>query len=158
MNTSANPTSTATLMERVLYEVKRVVVGQDRFLERVMIAMLAQGYLLVEGKPETGGDALSMTYDFGYLASSAIFVVPMVLLIAAQIRADIEEARRLGADLFLSIHADSEEGSDGRGASRRHGDKYGTEHECGTRRGSRAASGPAGASAPCRIEGRAGNG
>ncbi len=37
---------------------------------------------------ETGGDALSMTYDFGYLASSAIFVVPMVLLIAAQIRAD----------------------------------------------------------------------
>ena len=43
--------STATLMERVLYEVKRVVVGQDRFLERVLIAMLAQGHLLVEGVP-----------------------------------------------------------------------------------------------------------
>ncbi len=42
---------TATLMERVLYEVKRVVVGQDRFLERVMVAMLAQGHLLVEGVP-----------------------------------------------------------------------------------------------------------
>ena len=39
------------LMERVLYEVKRVVVGQDRFLERVMIALLAQGHLLVEGVP-----------------------------------------------------------------------------------------------------------
>lgn len=39
------------LMERVLYEVKRVVVGQDRFLERVMVAMLAQGHLLVEGVP-----------------------------------------------------------------------------------------------------------
>jgi MoxR-like ATPase len=43
--------STATLMERVLYEVKRVVVGQDRFLERVLIALLAQGHLLVEGVP-----------------------------------------------------------------------------------------------------------
>jgi len=41
----------APLMEQILYEVKRVVVGQDRFLERVMIAMLAQGHLLVEGVP-----------------------------------------------------------------------------------------------------------
>ena len=39
------------LMERILYEVKKVVVGQDHFLERVMIAMLAQGHLLVEGVP-----------------------------------------------------------------------------------------------------------
>ena len=43
--------NTATLMEQILYEVKRVVVGQDRFLERVMVAMLAQGHLLVEGVP-----------------------------------------------------------------------------------------------------------
>ena len=42
---------TAQLMEKILYEVKRVVVGQDRFLERVMVAMLAQGHLLVEGVP-----------------------------------------------------------------------------------------------------------
>jgi MoxR-like ATPase len=42
---------TAALMERVLYEVKRVVVGQDRFLERVLVAMLSQGHLLVEGVP-----------------------------------------------------------------------------------------------------------
>ena len=41
----------ANLMERILYEVKRVVVGQDRFLERVMVALLAQGHLLVEGVP-----------------------------------------------------------------------------------------------------------
>ena len=45
------PQNTATLMERILYEVKRVVVGQDKFLERVMVAMLAQGHLLVEGVP-----------------------------------------------------------------------------------------------------------
>ena len=41
----------ACLMERVLYEVKRVVVGQDHFLERVLVAILAQGHLLVEGVP-----------------------------------------------------------------------------------------------------------
>src|SRR5690606_6017687 len=41
----------ANLMERVLYEVKRVVVGQDHFLERVLGAILAQGHLLVEGVP-----------------------------------------------------------------------------------------------------------
>jgi MoxR-like ATPase len=41
----------ATLMEQILYEVKRIVVGQDHFLERVMVALLAQGHLLVEGVP-----------------------------------------------------------------------------------------------------------
>jgi predicted ATPase with chaperone activity len=41
----------ATLMERILYEVKKVVVGQDHFLERVLVATLAQGHLLVEGVP-----------------------------------------------------------------------------------------------------------
>ena len=45
-NSSAN-----RLMEDLLYEVKRVVVGQDVFLERVLIALLAQGHLLVEGAP-----------------------------------------------------------------------------------------------------------
>ncbi len=40
-----------SLMERILYEVKKVVVGQDHFLERVMVAMLAGGHLLVEGVP-----------------------------------------------------------------------------------------------------------
>jgi MoxR-like ATPase len=49
--TSRTDSATAQLMEQILYEVKRVVVGQDRFLERVMVAMLAQGHLLVEGVP-----------------------------------------------------------------------------------------------------------
>ena len=51
MDTSPATRETAQLMEQILYEVKRVVVGQDRFLERVMVAMLAQGHLLVEGVP-----------------------------------------------------------------------------------------------------------
>lgn len=36
---------------------------------------------------ETGGDTLSMTYEMGYLLSSAIFIVPLVVLIIAQVRA-----------------------------------------------------------------------
>ena len=48
---ATNREETAELMEKILYEVKRVVVGQDRFLERVMVAILAQGHLLVEGVP-----------------------------------------------------------------------------------------------------------
>jgi MoxR-like ATPase len=38
-------------LEHLLYEVKKIVVGQDHFLERVMIALLAGGHLLVEGVP-----------------------------------------------------------------------------------------------------------
>ena len=51
MSTPSDTPQAATLMEQILFEVKRVVVGQDRFLERVMVAMLAQGHLLVEGVP-----------------------------------------------------------------------------------------------------------
>ena len=51
IESQSSHTESAALMERVLYEVKRVVVGQDRFLERVMVALLAQGHLLVEGVP-----------------------------------------------------------------------------------------------------------
>jgi len=38
-------------MERVLYEVKKVIVGQDHLLERLAVALLARGHLLVEGVP-----------------------------------------------------------------------------------------------------------
>src|SRR5215813_9175216 len=38
-------------LEHLLYEVKKVVVGQDHFLERVLVALLANGHLLVEGVP-----------------------------------------------------------------------------------------------------------
>ena len=51
MNQETNHKEVAALMERILYEVKKVIVGQDRFLERVLVAVLAQGHLLVEGVP-----------------------------------------------------------------------------------------------------------
>ncbi len=38
-------------MEQVLFEVKKVIVGQDVLLERLAIALLSQGHLLVEGVP-----------------------------------------------------------------------------------------------------------
>jgi len=41
----------APLMEQVLYEVKKVIVGQDHLLERVLVAILSEGHLLVEGVP-----------------------------------------------------------------------------------------------------------
>jgi MoxR-like ATPase len=38
-------------VERVLYEVKKVIVGQDHLLERLAVALLARGHILVEGVP-----------------------------------------------------------------------------------------------------------
>jgi MoxR-like ATPase len=38
-------------MRKVLYEIKKVIVGQDYLLERVLVALLAGGHLLVEGVP-----------------------------------------------------------------------------------------------------------
>jgi len=51
MNDTRGRNDVTPLMERILYEVKRIVVGQDHFLERVLVAILAQGHLLVEGVP-----------------------------------------------------------------------------------------------------------
>src|SRR4026207_1271138 len=38
-------------MEKVLYEVKKIIVGQDHLLERMVVALLARGHILVEGVP-----------------------------------------------------------------------------------------------------------
>jgi MoxR-like ATPase len=38
-------------VEQVLYEVKKTIVGQDGLLERLMVALLARGHILVEGVP-----------------------------------------------------------------------------------------------------------
>lgn len=42
---------TQALMERVLYELKKVIVGQEHLLERLAIAVIAGGHVLVEGAP-----------------------------------------------------------------------------------------------------------
>ncbi len=38
-------------LERALFELRRVVVGQDRLLERLLVALLARGHCLLEGVP-----------------------------------------------------------------------------------------------------------
>ena len=40
-----------TTSEAVLFEIRRVIVGQDAMLERVLVALLAGGHLLLEGVP-----------------------------------------------------------------------------------------------------------
>jgi len=50
MDQPKNPDSRLP-MERVLYEVKKIIVGQDHLLERMVVALLARGHILVEGVP-----------------------------------------------------------------------------------------------------------
>src|SRR5262249_19101797 len=40
-----------TPVEQILYEVKKTIVGQDALLERLMVALLSRGHILVEGVP-----------------------------------------------------------------------------------------------------------
>jgi MoxR-like ATPase len=40
-----------TQLEAALFEVKRVIVGQDEMLERVLVALLTGGHVLLEGVP-----------------------------------------------------------------------------------------------------------
>ena len=47
----ATPAQDATVLERALFEVKRVIVGQDRMVERMFVALLARGHCLLEGVP-----------------------------------------------------------------------------------------------------------
>ena len=54
MDPSPVPSSNAApreQLEAVLYELRRVVVGQDRLLDRVLVALLSRGHILLEGVP-----------------------------------------------------------------------------------------------------------
>ena len=44
-------TRSSTQMEHLLFEIKKVIVGQDHLLERLVVALLARGHVLVEGVP-----------------------------------------------------------------------------------------------------------
>ncbi len=41
----------AAKMEQVLFEIKKTIVGQDHLLQRLVVALLARGHILVEGVP-----------------------------------------------------------------------------------------------------------
>src|ERR1700712_5477442 len=38
-------------LERAIFEVKRIIVGQDRLVERILVGLLAKGHVLLEGVP-----------------------------------------------------------------------------------------------------------
>ena len=47
----ADPDNPSAALEAALFEIKRVIVGQEGMLERVLVALLAGGHLLLEGVP-----------------------------------------------------------------------------------------------------------
>jgi MoxR-like ATPase len=45
------PAEAKERLEQALFEIRRVIAGQDTMLERVLVCLLAQGHLLIEGVP-----------------------------------------------------------------------------------------------------------
>src|SRR5690348_4456537 len=66
-----NPLETRERLEQALFEIRRVIAGQDQMLERVLVCLLAQGHLLIEGVPglaktltiKTTADVLGGTFS-----------------------------------------------------------------------------------------------
>jgi MoxR-like ATPase len=46
-----SPPEARERLEQALFEIRRVIAGQDQMLERVLVCLLAQGHLLIEGVP-----------------------------------------------------------------------------------------------------------
>jgi MoxR-like ATPase len=46
-----SPSEAKERLEQALFEIRRVIAGQDAMLERVLVCLLAQGHLLIEGVP-----------------------------------------------------------------------------------------------------------
>ena len=48
---SPTPEQAKEQLEQALFEIRRIIAGQDAMLERVLVCLLAQGHLLIEGVP-----------------------------------------------------------------------------------------------------------
>ena len=46
-----DPTDARAIGEAILFEVRRVIVGQDQMLERILVGLLSGGHVLLEGVP-----------------------------------------------------------------------------------------------------------
>src|SRR5437899_8459647 len=65
------PAEISERLEQALFEIRRVIAGQDEMLERVLVCLLAQGHLLIEGVPglaktltiKTTADVLGGTFS-----------------------------------------------------------------------------------------------
>jgi MoxR-like ATPase len=66
-----SPAEARDRLEQALFEIRRVIAGQDEMLERVLVCLLAQGHLLIEGVPglaktltvKTTADVLAGTFS-----------------------------------------------------------------------------------------------
>jgi MoxR-like ATPase len=66
-----SPAEARDRLEQALFEIRRVIAGQDEMLERVLVCLLAQGHLLIEGVPglaktltiKTTADVLGGTFS-----------------------------------------------------------------------------------------------
>ncbi|WP_370623925.1 AAA family ATPase [Williamsia muralis] len=54
--------SDVALLEKAMFEVKRVIVGQDRLVERILVGLLARGHILLEGVPGVAKTLAVETY------------------------------------------------------------------------------------------------
>ena len=45
------PVNPSVLLERMLFEMRKVIVGQDRAIERMLVCLLANGHCLLESVP-----------------------------------------------------------------------------------------------------------
>jgi MoxR-like ATPase len=67
---AVDPRAASDRLEAAVFEIKRVIAGQDAMLERVLVGLLAGGHLLLEGVPglaktltvKTLGDVLGGTF------------------------------------------------------------------------------------------------
>jgi MoxR-like ATPase len=50
-SSGVTPAAAKDRLEQALFEIRRVIAGQDAMLERVLVCLLAQGHLLIEGVP-----------------------------------------------------------------------------------------------------------
>jgi len=50
-HTPGPQTAEAALLEQAMFEIKKVIVGQDRLIERLLVSLLARGHVLLEGVP-----------------------------------------------------------------------------------------------------------
>ena len=48
---AVSPAEAKDRLEQALFEIRRIIAGQDAMLERVLVCLLAQGHLLIEGVP-----------------------------------------------------------------------------------------------------------
>ena len=92
----------ARLLQDALYQVKKVVVGQDRLVERVLVSLLANGHCLIEGYP---GLAKTLTVSTLATVVGGQFSVLSTEVFFAIVGAQFDQGRAAALALVLTFFA-----------------------------------------------------